>query len=132
MESINSEDIVQFCAITSVDPDVANTYLTVCEGSLERAITLFMESGGIDLAETPSSTSNNINRGERRSRTSSNDGSAGGFGGSFDQDEELARSLQEEDANAAEAIRAPIAPKHEMLLSEDYSEQPTSMFGSSS
>ena len=29
MESINSEDIVQFCAITSADPDVASNYLTV-------------------------------------------------------------------------------------------------------
>ncbi|KAF8980352.1 hypothetical protein BGZ46_004316 [Entomortierella lignicola] len=131
MESVNSEDIVQFCAITSADPDVASNYLTVCEGSLERAITLYMESGGIDLAGTSSSTSNNNNatRSERRSRTTSNDGSTGGFGGTFDQDEELARSLQEEDANAADAIRAPIAPRHEMLLGDNYNEQPSSMFG---
>ncbi|KAG0365273.1 hypothetical protein BGZ54_006695 [Gamsiella multidivaricata] len=131
MEAINSEDIVQFCAITSADPDVAANYLTVCEGSLERAVTLYMESGGVDLSGTssePNSNSNN-NKSTRRSRSSSNDGSTGEFGGSFDQDEELARSLQEEDNKVANAIRAPIAPRHEMLLGDDYGGHSSSMFG---
>ncbi|KAK3847441.1 MAG: hypothetical protein J3R72DRAFT_431388 [Linnemannia gamsii] len=131
MESINSEDIVQFCAITSADPEVASNYLTVCDGSLDRAITLYMESGGIDLSGTTptssSSNNNNISRGERRSRSSSNDGS-GDFGGGFDQDEELARSLQEEDSRAAQSIRAPIAPRHEMLLGDDFGGHSSSMF----
>ncbi|KAF9146897.1 hypothetical protein BGX30_005107 [Mortierella sp. GBA39] len=134
-ESINSEDIVQFCAITSADPDVASNYLTVCDGSLDRAITLYMESGGIDLSGTTSTSNNNnnsnVSRGERRSRSSSNDGS-GDFGG-FDQDEELARSLQEEDSRAAQSIRAPIAPRHEMLLGDDYGgHSSSSMFHSGS
>ncbi|KAG0376210.1 hypothetical protein BGX24_008128 [Mortierella sp. AD032] len=131
MESVNSEDIVQFCAITSADPEVASNYLTVCDGSLDRAITLYMESGGIDLSGTTptssSSNNNNISRGERRSRSSSNDGS-GDFGGGFDQDEELARSLQEEDSRAAQSIRAPIAPRHEMLLGDDFGGHSSSMF----
>ncbi|KAG0274221.1 hypothetical protein BGZ95_009993 [Linnemannia exigua] len=131
MESINSEDIVQFCAITSADPDVASNYLTVCDGSLDRAITLYMESGGIDLSGTTSTSSsannNNISRGERRSRSSSNDGS-GDFGGGFDQDEELARSLQEDDSRAAQSIRAPIAPRHEMLLGDDFGGHSSSIF----
>ncbi|KAG0210310.1 hypothetical protein BGX28_009466 [Mortierella sp. GBA30] len=132
MDAISSEDIVQFCTITSADPDVAANYLTVCDGSLDRAITLYMESGGIDLAGTTSTTINDGNRGERRSRSSSNDGSAGGYGGNLDQDEELARSLQEEDSRAANSIRAPIAPRHEMLLGDDYGGHATSIFGSSS
>ncbi|KAF9122669.1 hypothetical protein BGW39_009577 [Mortierella sp. 14UC] len=131
MESINSEDIVQFCAITSADPDVASNYLTVCDGSLDRAITLYMESGGVDLSGTAptssNSNNNNVSRGERRSRSSSNDGS-GDFGGSFDQDEELARSLQEEDSRAAQSIRAPIAPRHEMLLGDDFGSHSSSIF----
>ncbi|KAG0312612.1 hypothetical protein BGZ99_009371 [Dissophora globulifera] len=131
MESVNSEDIVEFCAITSADPDVASNYLTVCDGSLERAITLYMESGGADLAGTSESTNNNSSssRGERRSRHSSNEGSPGGFRGTFDHDAELARSLQEEDNKAASAIRAPIAPRHEMLLGDDFGDHSTSMFG---
>ncbi|KAF9902175.1 hypothetical protein EC991_005221 [Linnemannia zychae] len=131
MESINSEDIVQFCAITSADPDVASNYLTVCDGSLDRAITLYMESGGIDLSGTApassNSNNNNVSRGERRSRSSSNDGS-GDFGGNLDQDEELARSLQEADSRAAQPIRAPIAPRHEMLLGDDFGGHSSSMF----
>src|ERR1700722_20068960 len=98
------------------------SFIKVCDGSLDRAITLYMESGGIDLSGTTSTSNNNnnsnVSRGERRSRSSSNDGS-GDFGG-FDQDEELARSLQEEDSRAAQSIRAPIAPRHEMLLGDDY------------
>ncbi|KAF9291559.1 hypothetical protein BGZ68_003497 [Mortierella alpina] len=132
MDAISSEDIVQFCAITSADPDVASNYLTVCDGSLDRAITLYMESGGIDLAGTTSSTNTNRTRGERRSRSSSDEGSAGGFGSTLDQDEELARSLQQEDSNTASAIRAPIAPRHEMLLGDDYGDHSSSMFGGSS
>ncbi|KAF9947694.1 hypothetical protein BGZ70_002552 [Mortierella alpina] len=133
MDAISSEDIVQFCAITSADPDVASNYLTVCDGSLDRAITLYMESGGIDLAGTASSANtNNRSRGERRSRSSSDEGSIGGFGGTLDQDEELARSLQQEDSHAASAIRAPIAPRHEMLLGDDYGDHSNSMFGGSS
>ncbi|KAF9573681.1 hypothetical protein EC968_008197 [Mortierella alpina] len=131
MDAISSEDIVQFCAITSADPDVASNYLTVCDGSLDRAITLYMESGGIDLAGTTSSTNTNRTRGERRSRSSSDEGSAG-FGSTLDQDEELARSLQQEDSNAASAIRAPIAPRHEMLLGDDYGDHSGSMFGAPS
>ncbi|CAO3567587.1 unnamed protein product [Mortierella alpina] len=132
MDAISSEDIVQFCAITSADPNVASNYLTVCDGSLDRAITLYMESGGIDLAGTTSSANTNRSRGERRSRSSSDEGSVGGFGGTLDQDEELARSLQQEDSHAASAIRAPIAPRHEMLLGDDYGDHSSSMFGGSS
>ncbi|KAG0057612.1 hypothetical protein BGZ83_006985 [Gryganskiella cystojenkinii] len=138
-ESINSEDIVQFCAITSADPDVASNYLTVCDGSLDRAISLYMESGGVDLAGTSSSrnantsTANNSSnssngRSARRSRSPSNDGSAGGFG-TFDHDEELARSLMEEENKASSSIRAPIAPRHEMLLGDDFGDHSGAMFG---
>ncbi|KAF9930760.1 hypothetical protein FBU30_011296 [Linnemannia zychae] len=133
MESVNSEDIVQFCAITSADPDVASNYLTVCDGSLDRAISLYMESGGVDLsgAMSASDNANNTSRGERRSRSSSNDG-IDDFGNSINQDEELARSLQEEDSRASQSIRAPIAPRHEMLLGDDFSSNTSSMFQGSS
>ncbi|KAF9918404.1 hypothetical protein BX616_008964 [Lobosporangium transversale] len=131
MGDTNHEDIVQFCTITSADPDVASNYLTVCEGSLERAITLYMESGGVDLAGTTPVTNNNSgdNASTRRSRNSSNSGSPGGY---LDQDEELARSLQEEDTKAASTIRAPIAPRHEMLISDDYGDRSSPLYGGSS
>ncbi|KAG0039724.1 hypothetical protein BGZ82_007026 [Podila clonocystis] len=109
----SEEDILQFCAITSADPDVASNYLTVCDGSLDRAITFYMENGGADISGNIS-TSTNTRTGTRRSRTPSDDGF-----NSIDQDEELARSLQEQDAKSS-SIRAPIAPRHEMLLGDDY------------
>ncbi|KAG0358193.1 hypothetical protein BG005_002611 [Podila minutissima] len=118
----SEEDIVQFCTITSADPDVASNYLTVCDGSLDRAITFYMENGGADISGTIS-TSTNTRTGTRRSRTPSDDGF-----NSIDQDEELARSLQEQDAKSS-SIRAPIAPRHEMLLGDDYGS--SSMFAGS-
>ncbi|KAG0079935.1 hypothetical protein BGZ93_011407 [Podila epicladia] len=118
----SEEDILQFCAITSADPDVASNYLTVCDGSLDRAITFYMENGGADISGTIT-TSTNTRTGTRRSRTPSDDGF-----NNIDQDEELARSLQEQDAKSS-SIRAPIAPRHEMLLGDDYGS--SSMFAGS-
>lgn len=94
----------------------------VCDGSLDRAITFYMENGGADISGTIS-TSTNTRTGTRRSRTPSDDGF-----NSIDQDEELARSLQEQDAKSS-SIRAPIAPRHEMLLGDDYGS--SSMFAGS-
>ncbi|KAF9428728.1 hypothetical protein BGZ94_001328 [Podila epigama] len=121
----SEEDILQFCAITSADPDVASNYLTVCDGSLDRAITFYMENGGADISGAASSSTSNSKPAARRSRTPSEDGF-----NSIDQDEMLARSLQEEDAKASAAVRAPIAPRHEMLLGDDYGS--SSMFTGSS
>lgn len=94
----------------------------VCDGSLDRAITFYMENGGADISGTISA-STNTRTGTRRSRTPSDDGF-----NNIDQDEELARSLQEQDAKSS-SIRAPIAPRHEMLLGDDYGG--SSMFGGS-
>ncbi|KAF9161009.1 hypothetical protein DFQ26_004984 [Actinomortierella ambigua] len=77
---IDSENIAQFCTITSAEPDVAVKYLT-------------SSSGG---------------------------SSSSGHGAGYEDDEELARRLQEQDNRAADQVRAPIAPRHEMLLGDDY------------
>lgn len=79
-----------------------------------------MENGGADISGAMP-TSSTTRTGTRRSRTPSDDGF-----NSLDQDEELARSLQEQDAKLS-SIRAPIAPRHEMLLGDDYGG--SSMFG---
>ncbi|KAG0337821.1 hypothetical protein BG004_007484 [Podila humilis] len=118
------EDILQFCAITSADPEAAANYLTVCDGALDRAVSFYMENGGADISGAMStSASNNTGASARRSRTPSDDGFT-----SIDQDEELARSLQEQDNKVSASIRAPIAPRHEMLLGDDYGAS-SSMFG---
>ncbi|KAF9582423.1 hypothetical protein BGW38_000227 [Lunasporangiospora selenospora] len=132
MEAVDSEDILQFCAITSADPEVASSYLTVCDGDIERAISLYMESGGADLRGIVSPTNNNTssnsgNRGSRRSRSASNERNSGGYDDAFDQDAALARSLQEQDN-----IRAPIAPRHEMLLGDEYDTHTGPGYGGSS
>jgi hypothetical protein len=97
--------------------------------NLDEAVTYYMETGGADLVGVTPSNSNSNKKSTRRSRSPSNDNPAAEIGG-IDQDEELARLLQEEDRKAStSAIRAPIAPRHDMLIDDDYGNSSTSMFG---
>ncbi|KAK3814364.1 MAG: hypothetical protein J3Q66DRAFT_402919 [Benniella sp.] len=128
MDPINPKDIQDFCDCTSADIDVANRYLSFFE-NLDEAVTYYMETGGADLVGVTPSNSNSNKKSTRRSRSPSNDNPAAEIGG-IDQDEELARLLQEEDRKAsASTIRAPIAPRHDMLIDDDYGNSSTSMFG---
>ncbi|KAG0235760.1 hypothetical protein BGW42_004810 [Actinomortierella wolfii] len=129
---IDSEDIMQFCAITSAEPDVATKYLTVCDGDLNRAISLYMESDGDALGVTHMLSETAYDANTRQSHhSSSGRSSSNGRSATYEDDEELARQLQEEDNRAANQVRAPIAPRHEMLLGDDYDSR-TSFFGPSS
>ncbi|KAG0262093.1 hypothetical protein DFQ27_002540 [Actinomortierella ambigua] len=118
---IDSENIAQFCTITSAEPDVAVKYLTVCDGDLHRAISLYMESGGdaLGVAHLTSETARSSSTHHSR-QSSSGGSSSSGHGAGYEDDEELARRLQEQDNRAADQVRAPIAPRHEMLLGDDY------------
>ncbi|KAF9971329.1 hypothetical protein BGZ73_005752 [Actinomortierella ambigua] len=126
---VDSDDIVQFCAFTSAEPDVAAKYLTVCDGDVHRAISLYMESGGDALGVAHLTSGAARDSSARHSRQSSTGGSSSnGYSGGYEDDEELARRLQEQDNRAADQVRAPIAPRHEMLLGDDYDTR-SSLFG---
>ncbi|KND04409.1 uncharacterized protein SPPG_00139 [Spizellomyces punctatus DAOM BR117] len=89
---VDDEAILNFVEVTGADPDVAKSYLTVAEGRVEQAISLFMENGGAPLtSEIP-----------ERPQTSSSAASS-------------TSSLPREP----EEVRAPIAPKREALFSND-------------
>ncbi|KAJ2717345.1 UBX domain protein Ubx2 [Coemansia sp. Cherry 401B] len=43
---MESELVLNFCAVTGAEPDVANGYLQVADSNVEQAISLFFENGG--------------------------------------------------------------------------------------
>lgn len=57
----DEDKITNFCAITDSDTARATQYLAVCDGDLDRAVNLFLESGGSTLdgsTQAPASQSN--------------------------------------------------------------------------
>ncbi|CAG8605394.1 6165_t:CDS:10 [Ambispora gerdemannii] len=113
---ISEEDILSFCRVTNASASVARTYLTVSDGAVEPAITLFLESGGVDLSPLVSQqhSSNNVES-------------------EIERDAALARQLAEESDRVDDAalarqlaeepvgenyVRAPIAPVREVLVGE--------------
>ncbi|ORY00273.1 hypothetical protein K493DRAFT_328958 [Basidiobolus meristosporus CBS 931.73] len=98
------ELIANFCQITNASPEVANSYLTVSEGNVEQAITLYLESGGADLTGTHSS---HVQDDMPTPNTT-------------ESDAEMARRLAEQDT-----VRAPIASRMDTLIgdSANYEEE---------
>jgi len=122
---MDDESLAQFQAITGASTEKAQQYFTICEGDLERAIDLFLNTGGVDLlnethaapAPTHSQTrppagdeTRPINidsdeddvgsdAGQAEARTSGEAHQAGAH--SVEDDEALARRLQEEAYGSA-------------------------------
>lgn len=47
---MDEESVVNFCSITSCDPDKAAQYLRLTDGNFEQAIQLFFDAPGLDVA----------------------------------------------------------------------------------
>lgn len=109
-----SELVAHFCSITAASADLAKQYLSVSEDNLERAISLFFESGGVSLESQ-----------QEAAAQSSNTGTQDNSGGNIQTDEELARSLANEGGgnNDDNEVRERIQPVTERLV------QPEGMFG---
>ncbi|KAG9293852.1 hypothetical protein G9A89_019190 [Geosiphon pyriformis] len=113
-EQVDEAAIIQFCSVTNADPSVALTYLAVSDGVVEQAITLFLESGGVDLTPmssqsiSPEKTSARINPFDEAPNAA------------IDSDAEFARLLAQEDdqIRASDSVRPPIAPRREVLVGE--------------
>lgn len=91
------------------------TRLTFCfeqvaDGNVETAVTLFLESGG-QTSTQPSTTTidSPLSRSAAAPGGSANDNSSSGV-----SDEELARQLERQEREQSN-VRAPIAPKHDIL-----------------
>jgi UBX domain-containing protein 7 len=130
------DNIAQFTAITNCDPAKAQRYLTISENDLEQALQLFFE-GGIDVdGPEPSNTSDSRNsatgtRPESPINIDDDDdfraaieaSTGGGPSGDFEDDEAIARRLQEEfntsTRRTADEVRAPMARTTETLVGPD-------------
>lgn len=127
------EDILNFVAITSADPQKAAQYLRLTENNLEQAIELFFESPNLDLgggesaaapqhAATNAQDPINIDSDEEMSDfdgdTSSRPNRPAAQPGSIEDDEAMARRLQEEmyGSGGPEEVRAPMARTTETLV----------------
>ncbi|KAJ3298908.1 hypothetical protein HK104_010211 [Borealophlyctis nickersoniae] len=91
MDSIDETSILSFVEITGANPDTARSYLTVNEGNLENAITMYFQNGGAELlSEQPPTPEPRFPPPSSSSR-----------------------------AYDADGVRAPIAPKREVLIGGD-------------
>lgn len=141
------EAIAMLVAVTGTTPELAAQYAQLADGDANQAVTLFFENNGADLAASTSSqlppTSTPHQRGHAHDPinldddddnvTDVNDPETTGFprnSGSnrpsvpaapapFEDDEAMARRLQEEmygEGGANEPLRAPIARQSETLV----------------
>lgn len=99
----NEQDIANFCEITGASTEVAQNYLQISDNNVEMAISLFWDNGGESLTGQRNTQSTSVNSSRPSSVHSDNDHMV--------TDEELARQLQRSE----EEVRAPIAPKTDIL-----------------
>lgn len=147
--------IAQFTAITSADPQRAQQYLSLTENNLEQAIQLYFDSDGADMGASlpqPSATSQSVPSADRPrggytenadgTVTIDSDEEMGDDdlaetnrappapqipGATYEDDEAMARRLQEEAYGAGggaggadmDEIRAPMARTTETLVGPD-------------
>ncbi|KAF7721307.1 hypothetical protein EC973_004949 [Apophysomyces ossiformis] len=103
----NEQGVLDFCAVTGASLEVARNYLQIADGNVETAVTLYWESGEAAASQA------------RETTTSTSSGSSAAHDAdtvTSVTDEELARQIQEQERNVRQQdIRAPIAPKHDIL-----------------
>ena len=131
------DQIAEFSAITSADPQRAQQYLSLTDGILEQAIHLYFDSGGVDmgaavpqpsapsqLAASASAARPSYRENEDGTVTIDSDDEmddvqpAQDTGSAYEDDEAMARRLQEEayGAGRPEEVRAPMARTTETLV----------------
>ena len=122
------EDIATMVAVTGCTEERAKQYLTLSDGDAQRAIEMYFDESGADLAapSAPPASSRSM-AGNSRNPIAIDDDSQMGEDGvtgvehaaSIDADAEMARRMQEEMygvGGAVEEVRAPIARQAETLL----------------
>jgi UBX domain-containing protein 7 len=145
------EAIAQVVLVTNTTPEKAAQYVTLADGDVDQAVTLFFENDGADLSgalpsatQTHTTTSRLADRGNSGNPINLDDDNisddndpeitgyrrVGAGESSLDDDEAMARRLQEEMYGAVgledDGIRAPIARQTETLLGPGAAMGPTS------
>ncbi|GBB86973.1 hypothetical protein RclHR1_13420002 [Rhizophagus clarus] len=105
------DKIAEFCNTTGESEVAAATYLELTGGDVLQAINLYLEMGGADLSGVLN-TSTTTNQ----QSTSTASADAERTRNMIEADEELARALAQQENSS---IRAPIAPKREILVGGD-------------
>lgn len=117
----------QFVAVTDASPEKAARYLHLADGNVEQAILLFFDSPNLDVDAGSSTNAPAQNASSNRNNPIQidSDDDMTDFEGhqhNFEDDEALARRLQEEDyggAGAQPEVRAPMARTTETLVGPD-------------
>jgi UBX domain-containing protein 7 len=120
------EDVAVMVAVTNCAPELAKTYLSLCDGDAQAAIALFFDQGGADLGATsappapsrptPGNADDPITIDDDDDIPQDREAS---HTIGFDADAEMARRMQEEmygGAGGEDEVRAPIARQAETLL----------------
>ncbi|KAI7857442.1 hypothetical protein BDC45DRAFT_501187 [Circinella umbellata] len=108
---MSDQAIQDFCAVTNASTEVAERYLQVADGNVETAVTLFLESGGSSELHTETHVdSSNSSPRMTTTPTTTN----------ILSDEEIARQMEREERQhrqqqQQDQIRAPIAPRRDIL-----------------
>ena len=125
------EAVTQMVMITDTTTERAEQYLRVTDGDVEQAVSLFFESGGVDLGGGPTTTSRTTGSGIAQDPITIDDeimsddieataapSRAKPAAGDYEDDEAMARRLQEEmyGGTGQEEIRAPLARQTETLV----------------
>ncbi|KAG1038916.1 hypothetical protein G6F43_012613 [Rhizopus delemar] len=105
---VAEQDILSFCDITGASTSVAEQFLEIADGNVETAVTLYLENGGEHSTNSSFATGQDA----FTSNLAQNDAIESGEGQLL-ADEELARRLQ-----GSQQVRAPIAPKRDILAGE--------------
>ncbi|CAG8507903.1 1623_t:CDS:10, partial [Paraglomus brasilianum] len=106
----NDKALSDFCNVTGATPEVAASYLTVSDNNIEQAVSLYLESGGVDLAQTLQDSKSS----QPTTSTSSTFDNTRTGNSTLESDAALAARLA-----AAEDVRAPIPPRQEILLRDE-------------
>ncbi|PKY48998.1 hypothetical protein RhiirA4_404974 [Rhizophagus irregularis] len=105
------DKIDDFCNVTNANRLAAANYLELSGGDVAQAVSLYLEMGGQDLSEVVNTrTATNF---QQSTSATSADAERRSL---IDSDAELARALAQQDSPT---IRAPIAPKREILVGGD-------------
>jgi len=120
---MDEENVLNFTAITSCDPEKAAQYLRLTDNNLEQAIQLFFDSPNLDLgggsAQNPSTAQPSSSRNDPITIDSDEDMSDYNPAHQAQDDEAMARRLQEEmygGVQAEDEVRAPMTRTTETLV----------------
>ncbi|GAB5590065.1 UBX domain protein Ubx2 [Umbelopsis nana] len=103
---MDDEKIINFCAVTSCAPDIAQSYLQVSEWNVETALSLYFENSGAPLGPPEPIPESENPYSQLHDSVD-------------DSDEAFARQLQEEQYSEQSDVRAPIAPTTDVLVGDE-------------